>query len=416
MAFPGTDSSTVYQDVYIETRDSRIVKIYKKGEVPRDLPSDVEIDATNYFVLPGLTDLHVHLTHNGESRQSTYASPKSSEYQTLTALKNSMKSLEAGFTTLRDAGATGAQVIALRDAIENKVVRGPRIFAAGIPIGATGGHADGLSFRGRICDGPDEVRKGVREQIKMGADLIKLMASQGGGGGSPRENPNEPELTIAEISTAVEEAHSRHRKVAAHAHSTIGIKNAIRGGVDTIEHGLFMDSEACALMNERETILVPTMSAPIMVAKAGQKMGDSDWHVKRVLSYLDIHGKSVRLAKEAGIPIGFGTDSGTVSNFHGENAKEFGFLVSSGGLSEGEALYASTGVAATALGLQSELGTIGEGRFADLIFVKGNPLEKIESITDPANIRMVMKEGRIEKCLDPKLWSVAPQVVETLIS
>jgi imidazolonepropionase-like amidohydrolase len=173
-------------------------------------------------------------------------------------------------------------------------------------------------------------------------------------------------------------------------------------------------------MKEHGAILVPTMSAPMMVVKASQKTGDNDWHVKRVLSYLDNHGKSVKLAKEAGVPIGFGTDSGTISNFHGENAKEFGFLVNSGSLTEGEALYAATGVAARALGLQDDVGTISEGRFADFVLLKGNPLEKIESITNLANLKMVIKEGRIEKSMDSNLWSTtsgesSSQVLETLV-
>ena len=407
--FVGTNEKTTVDDVSISISDGKIHRIEKKSTENQTKPS---MDASDYIVLPGLIDLHVHLTLDGDGKQATISSNlfQTKEFQTLKAAKHASTTAAAGFTTVRDLGASGAQVIALRDAIESGMFSGPRIFAAGIPLSETGGHADNYVWPGRICDGADDVRKAVREQIRMGADCIKICASAGGGGGSMRENPNHSEFSVSEISVAVEEAHAKYKKVAAHAHSTAGMINAALSGVDTIEHGLFMTNESATILKKQNCTLVPTMSAPIMVLKAGVSGGAAEWHVKRVEKYLDMHANSVSLAKKTGIPIAFGTDVGTTSNFHGTNAKEFGFLVEKGGLSAGEALLAATGNAAKALGMEQYFGSIETGKFADFTIVKHDPLDDIKTLEDPSNIVAVMKEGKLLKCIDSSLRSDETEV------
>ena len=394
-AFLGTGVNGFVDKSSILIKGGKFEQIYA-GRAPHDSNLDIhqEIDLENYYVVPGLIDLHVHLCMSGEAdfARKILETP---DYETMKAYSNAKKALNAGFTTLRDAGSSGYQVVALRDSISNGLVEGPRIFAAGKILTETGGHADTPFLRGRICDGKDEVRKAVREQVKNGVDFIKITCS--GGGMSPQDNPKHSQFSPEEISAAVVEAHSKDRKVAAHAQSNTGIRNSVISGIDTIEHALYLDREACDLIIERGCTIVPTMISPVMTAKNGRGNGVPDWAIEKTDIAIDAHKVSVTLAHDLGVKIGFGTDAGTPFNYHGSNANEFEMLVDSGGLTPEEALYSATGIAAEALDKKDILGTITKGAFADLVVVKGDPSSDIRCLKSPENIKLVIKEGKIIK-------------------
>ncbi len=404
--FQGTDATSVINEVSILIVDGEIQAIYPKGEM-KETSVDREIDARNHFVMPGMVDLHVHLTASGEANYISRML-ESVEYSVLQAQHNATKTLEAGFTTVRDVGSKNYGVIALKNAIKNGITRGPRILAAGKALTETGGHGDTPYFfqnipysNGRVCDGVDEVRKAVREQIKMGADLIKIHSS--GGHGSPQDDPNQPQFTLEEISNIVSEAHSKNRRVAAHAQSRIGIRNALEGGVDSIEHASDLDEELCRIIKERERIIVPTLIPGMMAVQHGVKSGISEWSVKKSEASLERARRSVKLAYQNNVKIGFGTDAGTPFNFHGINALEFRLLVEHAGMQTSDAIYSATGLAAEALGLEGVLGSISQGKVADIVIVKGNPIDNISCLEDVGNIKMVIKDGLIEKNTDARL-------------
>jgi len=388
--FLGTSDKDVMDNAFILVRENKILYV---GDKPPSGEYDI-MDLDGFFVMPGMIDLHVHLSSSGEPNYTSRIT-ETTEYQALKAYSNAEKALQSGFTTLRDVGASGMQVISLKKAINSGLVQGPRIFAAGRMITETGGHGDTPFGSGRVCDGADEVRKAVREQIKAGADLIKLSVS--GGGMSPQDSPDEPQFTVEEISVAVQEAHSKHRRVAAHAQSNIGIKNALRAGVDTIEHALYLDEESCKMIVAQNRIIVPTMISPFLTATYGKNAGVPEWALAKTQMALEPHKMSVNLANNMGVKIGFGTDAGTPFNYHGLNGREFECLVVRGGLTPGQALYAATGIAAEALGKNDSLGTISAGKLADIIAINGNPLTDIKVLADPTNVRFVMLNGQVVK-------------------
>jgi imidazolonepropionase-like amidohydrolase len=220
---------------------------------------------------------------------------------------------------------------------------------------------------------------------------------------SSQDDPNEPQFTVEEISAIVEEAHFKHRKVAAHAQANIGIRNAVKCGVDTIEHALNLDEETCREMIAKQTIIVPTMVSPLMTSTYGASAGVPEWAVRKTTEALEPHKRSVSMAKRMGVKIGFGTDGGTPFNYHGANAKEFKIMVERGGLSEGEALLAATGIAAEALGKKKMMGSLEAGKVADIVVVKGDPLANIACLEDPANIVLVLKDGKVEKKTESRI-------------
>lgn len=372
--------------------DGKIVKLLDGAE--GEPPADKVIDGRGLFVMPGLIDLHVHLSSPAGANLASSLVEKT-EYGALRASKFAGESLMAGFTTLRDLGSNGYQIIALKEAIRDGLVKGPRIIAAGRPLTETGGHADSPFSNGRVSDGEVEVRRAVREQIKNGADVIKIHTS--GGGTSPHDDPSEPQFTVPEIQSIVEEAHSKFRKVAAHAQSNAGIRNAAAAKVDTIEHALFMDDVACNLIKNNGLTIVPTMVSPLMTSKYGKDAGVPEWAVRKATEALEPHAASVRLARKNGLKIAFGTDAGTPFNFHGNNGKEFECLVELGGLEPVEALYAATGIAGDALGDKYQVGKIAVGHEADIILVEGDPTEDIGVMTKPESIRHVLLKGEEAK-------------------
>ena len=360
---------------------------------------DTAVDLNNYTVLPGLMDMHTHLS--GESNPKKYMERFTLDlddyaYQ---SIRFAERTLMAGFTTVRDLG--GPVNTSLRDAIKKGYLIGPRIFSAGKSLATTGGHADptnGMKFELMGNPGPDEgvvngisdAIKAVRQRYKNGADLIKITAT--GGVLSVSKSGENPQFREDEIRAIVETAADYDMHVAAHAHGAEGMKRAVRAGVRSIEHGTLMDEETMDLMKEYGTYYVPTISAGEFVAEKAAVDGYYPEIIRPKAAKIGPQIKNTfQKAHQAGIKIAFGTDSGV--SYHGENAKEFLYMIE-GGMVPMAAIQSATRVAAELLGVEDVLGTIEAGKTADIIAVKGNPINDISALQD---IVFVMKNGVVYK-------------------
>ena len=349
------------------------------------------IDLSRATVLLGLIDCHTHITMGpGELGDRFRRSPIDAA---LVAPVYARRTLEAGFTTIRDVGAQEFVDLALRNAINRGEIPGPRIVAAGMSIGATGGHSDinGLSpyihfdeFSG-VADGEAEIRKMVRTLVKRGADVIKTTATAGAM--SEEESVEAPQYTQAELDALVDEARMWGRRVAAHAHGTEGIKRAVRAGVASIEHGTFLDEEGARLMVERGTYLVKDSYEDRWFLERAPGWGYPPIIVKKLAAIVQGHEAAFKLARKHGVKIAFGTDAGMLP--HGENAKQFRDYIA-WGMPPMEAIVTATRNAADLLGWGDRVGTIKPGLYADLIAVGGNPLE---DMTELERVTFVMKGG-----------------------
>ncbi|MFQ6054123.1 MAG: amidohydrolase family protein, partial [Candidatus Bathyarchaeia archaeon] len=300
-----------------------------------DVPEEAEVfDASGMVVMPGLIDAHVHLCGNGDPSIFSMLQYQLGLIQ-LMAARNALDTLEAGFTTVRDMGAPMGFAVSLRRAIEMGISRGPRIVACGRVISQTGGHADfhlpiGISFgeMSRIADGPEEVRKAAREQLRDGADWVKICSS--GGVMSPTDPVDTRQFTVDEIRAAVEEAAAVGKSVASHAHGTTGIRNAVVAGVRTIEHGSIMDEEVVGLMAERGVLHVPTLVASWHIVEHGREGGIPEYAVAKAEQIAEYPARSMMLSHRGGVKVAMGTDSGSPFNRHGENSKELELMVEAG--------------------------------------------------------------------------------------
>ena len=387
----------------ILVRDGRVQEV-RAGFVAADAVGaegdTVElVDLSRHFVLPGLIDAHVHVTGELGPEQKLLAATRSEVASALHALVFLRRTLDAGFTTVRDLGSVPEVVFGLRDAVAAGVVEGPRIVAAGAPISATGGHGDVHGYRedilalwadDNVCDGAGDCRRAVRSQVKGGADVVKVTAT--GGVLSETAAGTGQQLFDDELAAIVATAHALGRKVAAHAHGTDGINAALRAGVDSIEHGTYSDDTSFRLFREKGAFLVPTMLAGATVVQMaeGSSFMPAPIREKALRVGRDM-ADMVRRAHAAKVPIAFGTDSGV--SRHGDNARELALLVGAG-LTPAEAIHAATVNAARLLGLEERLGTIEPGKSADLIAVSGDPLADVARL---ASVEWVIKEGRVAK-------------------
>jgi imidazolonepropionase-like amidohydrolase len=361
------------------------------------------IDLGDVTLLPGFIDLHVHTTGEIGANyvQSFFEDLRSGvPEESLRAAVFARRMLDAGFTTIRNLGASDRIDAGLRDAIAKGYATGPRIIAATNSLGSRGGHCDSSGFpentfgeesgiEDGIASGPDEFRDAVRYQIKYGADVIKVCST--GGVLSLADEVDTPQITQAEMDAIVDEAHRLRKRVAVHAHGAEGAKVAIRANADTIEHGSFLDDEALRMMKKQGTWLVPTLLAGESISKgpAGKTLP------REVRAKADAaiakRSDTFRRALEIGVKVAFGTDSGVSA--HGTNALEFGLLVDHG-MSPLAALQTATSHAAEVLGLEREIGSLQKGKVADVIAVQGDPFQNIR-VTE--NVRFVMKSGVIVK-------------------
>jgi len=346
-------------------------------------------------------DMHVHL--DGEYNKNSYSERFSFEAadRAIRAVVNAKKTLMAGFTTVRNLGDSDNVTISLRNAINQGIISGPRIFSAGKSLATTGGHADPTNGVREdifhiptpvdgVIDGRDGAFKGVRSRYQSGADLIKITAT--GGVLSVAKNGQNPQFTEDEILAIVEAAKDYDFTVAAHAHGAEGIKRAVRAGVNSIEHGSLMDEEGMSLMVKYGTYYVPTIMAGYWVAEKAQQRGFFPEIVRpKALAIGPAIQETFRKAYERGVKIAFGTDSGVSA--HGENAQEFIYMVQAG-MSEMEAIKSATSIASELIGMSDLMGSIQSGKLADIIAVSGNPLEDISTLK---KVEVVIKEGVIYK-------------------
>jgi len=343
-------------------------------------------------LLPGLIDAHVHLKGwRSSNPNDILITPH--PLAALCAAADCRRLLHAGFTTVRDCG--GCLGPNLRDAIAAREIPGPRILTAYRGLSQTGRvekvtwAADITPLRQEV-DGVDECRRVVREHIGLGADLIKVSIT--GRVYAPQSDPGQTAYTLEEIRAVVDEAHRMGRRVAAHAQATQGIKNGILAGVDSIEHGIYLDEEACELMRERNTALVPTLAYFYRIATLGEGLGSPAYAVRKAKEVVEAHMKSFALAMRMGLRIGMGTDfEGSPLFPHGENGMELELMVQ-GGISASDVIVAATATNAAILGIEKKLGTIATGNIADLIAVPGNPLKEISLLR---RVEFVMQGGRV---------------------
>lgn len=382
----------------IIVRNSQIIDVrdgfVSPGEVSGTNNATV-IDLSDQFVLPGLIDAHTHILSQQEPNRREIAVTRTTEFSTLMGLEFGMRTLRAGFTTIRNVGGARNAIFALRDAIDQGIVLGPRIRAAGQGITPTGGHGDGGGFRDDIfphphsgvCDGIAECRKAVRTQIKYGADHIKYVAT--GGVLSMTATGTEQQFTDEEQIALVQAAHAMGRKVAAHAHGKTGMMAALTAGVDSIEHGSYLDEEVADLFIATGAYLVPTLIAGHTVERiATERPSFYTPEVRqKALEVGPIMRNALRIAHEKGVKIAYGTDAGV--NDHGTNAYE-AVLMNEAGMPAREILIAATVNAADLMSLTDITGTIESGKDADIIAVGDNPLEDLSTLLNPT---FVMARG-----------------------
>ncbi|MFO8059952.1 MAG: amidohydrolase family protein [Bacillota bacterium] len=363
------------RDAVALVRDGRIAGAGRREEM--DIPADAKVvDLTGSTLLPGLIDSHVHCVLDATGDPMGNAAGESPATSALKAAGHLRATLEAGVTYIRDLGGRDYVDVDLRDAVRAGLIPGPSMQVAGRIITMTGGHGHPI---GREADGVGDVARAAREQLKAGVDVVKVIAT--GGVMTPGVEPGCAQMSEEEMAVAVREAHNAGRKVATHAQGTSGIKNAIRAGVDSVEHGIFLDEEAVQMMKEAGVYLVPTLVAPHWIVEAGVEGGIPEYAVRKAQSVMESHLASFRMAREAGVRIAMGTDAGTPFNRHGQNAYELKLMVEAG-MSPMDAILSATRVAAELLGVQDEVGTIEEGKRADMIVVSGDPLADIDEMLD----------------------------------
>lgn len=377
------------EDANITMRDGLIADIQPRAAA---VPHDVEvIDVSGMTVLPGLIDCHVHLVLSGSAEGAISHSEALSE-TTVRAAEAAWATVSAGFTTVRDLGGRDYVELSLRRSIERGGLVGPRLVCGCKLISITCSAGDGLPGMFREADGVDEVRKAVREQLKAGADVIKIMGS--GAVMALGQNPSAAHFTCEELRAAVHEAHREGKRVAVHAHGAEAGLNAVEAGVDSIEHGTFLHQDEAVLERmARDCIfLVPTLSFHRRIVEHGTSDGIPAHMVDAALAAADDHVRSFRRALELGVPVAFGTDSGSPFCVHGENARELDLMVESG-MSPADAVRAATSTAASCLGLDGLLGSIERGKAADLVVVEGDPLVDVSCLRTA--VRAVLRAGNV---------------------
>jgi len=388
----GTGGTPVKEGVVI-VEGEKITKIGSEGEI--QIPSGAKkIDLGARTIMPGMIDAHAHIMGTRSYSPAEFITTPH-DLMVLRAAEDCFKLLKAGFTTVRDCGSGIA--LSLKRAIDDGIMPGPKIYAAGRPLSQTAGHGD-IHYLPRdevikhgvlLCDGPDDCRRAAREALRDGADLIKVSTT--GGVGSEKDNPWEAQFTVEEIKTITYEAHNVGKRVASHAQGASGVKNAIFGGVDTIEHGYLLDDECVELMLKHGTYFVPTFALVEVYRKALEKPYDMPpWRLRKQKMCMEEMPKSLMKAYKAGVRIATGPDYfGPPLRAHGDNADELLAMVKYG-MKPTDVLVAATRNGAECIGIEDTAGTLTPGKTADIIAVEGNPLEDIQAVK---SVAFVMKKG-----------------------
>ena len=392
-------SQRAQSNITVRVADGRITAI--DGGFTEPGADDAVVDLRDYTILPGLMDMHVHLTGEYSKNSNLNRFTHNAADVAIDAVKHARSTLMAGFTVVRNPGDSFNATVALRKAIDDGDVIGPRIFTAAKSLASTGGHADPTNGwashimgdpgpASGVINGIEDARKAVRQRYKDGADWIKITAT--GGVLSVAKSGQNPQFTDDELRAIVDTAADYDMRVAAHAHGTEGMKRAVLAGVASIEHGTFMDEEVMDLMIEHNTYYVPTIMAGEFVMEKATVEGFFPELVRpKAAAIGPVIFDTFAKAYKRGVPIVFGTDSGVSP--HGRNGREFVLMVDAG-MPAMEAIQSATSVAATFLGIDDELGSLETGKQADIVAVRGNPLDEIELMQ---HVDFVMQNGVIHK-------------------
>ena len=380
---------TPLEDASLLVENGSIVFVGNKQ--PTEIPQEYVVkDCTGQFMIPGLVDCHIHMDLHGfaDTFQENLIDDK---LRTLRAAKEMNDTLRAGFTTVRNVGSVNHIDFAVKAGIEAGYFQGPRIVTAGRIISMTCSGTEYFDGMYRIADGVDDCRKAAREQLRAGADLLKLMAT--GAVMNPGGVPGAPQLNVDEMKAVVEEGMKLGKHTAAHAHAAQGIINAVKAGVHTIEHGTMADEKALEAMAKAGTYLIPTISHHDLFEAHSNEIPKFMLEKSRGMksTYINIAKKAVKM----GIKLAMGTDAGTNYNYHGNNAAEIIFLVDHGILTPMAAIEATSRTAAQAIMMDDKIGTLEPGKQADFVLLTENPLKRINVLTDPDGIVAVYKKGEL---------------------
>ncbi len=394
--FAGADR--IIDSPVLTVEDGRITEIEEDGDLPVDGRA---IDLPDTLLIPGLIDTHVHLASYPDLDNFATVRLTVAE-RAIRSAQNAERTLDAGFTAVRDCAAEFLIDVACRKSIERGIIRGPNMQVSCRGLSITGGHGDHengfppevkLAQR-YVVDGPDEVRRAVREQIRDGADWIKVAAT--GGVLSEGDKPISRGLALEELEVAVDEAAAAGIKVMSHAQGSDGIKNSILAGVHSIEHGFCLTEEIVQLMLDRDVFFVPTLVAGRQIVENGDEANIPDYALEKARDFVQQHRESFQMAHSAGVRIAMGTDAGTPFNYHGANASELG-LMAEAGMSPGEVISAATTSAAELMGMGDRIGRLAVGFAADILAVDADILDDVSLLRDEDSVELIMKGGRIVK-------------------
>jgi imidazolonepropionase-like amidohydrolase len=398
--FDGTGDN-VRENMMIVVQNDRIQSVAPAASISIPAGATV-IDLSRATVLPGLIDCHTHLGSRADRYDEIYRFKDTPFQSAFAAVVHARKTLEAGFTSVRDVGSEPFLAVDLRNSINEGFIPGPRVVASGPAISITGGHGDLNNYSPQtrvsmfpeerdfaIADGVDQIRHVVRAQLKYSVDVIKIIAS--GGVLSKGDSPGAPQYTPEELKAAADEAHMAGRKIAAHAHGTQGIKNAILAGIDSVEHSSLIDDEGIRLAKERGTYLVMDIYNDDYILGKAQEFGLPQENVDKEKMVGRLQRESFQRAVKAGVKMAFGTDAGVYP--HGDNGKQFFYMVKFG-MTPAQAIRAATINAADLIGRSKDVGSIEAGKFADLIAVTDDPLQNVRALE---NVGFVMKGGAVYK-------------------
>ena len=394
-------SDSVRQNMVITVEGDRIKSVATAAGFKAPPGANV-IDLSHATVLPGLIDCHTHLSARADRYNEIYRFKDTPFDRAFAAVVNARKTLDAGFTSVRDVGSPPFLAVDLRNSINEGLIPGPRVVASGPAISITGGHGDLNNFAPQvrvsmfpeernfqIADGVDQIRHVVRAQVKYGVDVIKILAT--GGVLSKGDSPGAPQYTLEELQAAAETAHMAGRKIAAHAHGTDGIKNAILAGIDSIEHASLIDDEGIRLAKEHGTYLVMDIYNDDYILNEAPKVGLPQENIDKEKMVGRLQRENFEKAVKGGVKMAFGTDAGVYP--HGDNARQFFYMVKFG-MTPAQAIRAATSNAADLIGRSADVGTIEPGKYADIIAVQSDPLSDVRALE---HVDFVMKGGTVYK-------------------